>query len=127
MQNFTLYNIIFTTTLNDLENNHFKNIFREKEKLLVTSMFSFSHNIFFHSQKQISIFQSHSFCHMLSIWTSLKICQVANSEHPNKKIDFSNALFTHSLIRYFETVPISKKLQMTTEMWLLKAFKKQIP
>ena len=33
---------------------------------------------------------------------------------------------THSLIHHFETVPNSKKLQMTTEMWLMKAFKKQI-
>ena len=27
---------------------------------------------------------------------------------------------THSLINHFETVPNSKKLQTTTEMWLLK-------
>ena len=30
---------------------------------------------------------------------------------------------THSLINHFETVPNSKKLQTTTEMWLLKGFK----
>ena len=30
---------------------------------------------------------------------------------------------TQSLKRHFETVPNSKKLQMTTEMWLLKDFK----
>ena len=29
---------------------------------------------------------------------------------------------THSLILHFETVPNSKKLQTTTEMWLLKDF-----
>ena len=34
---------------------------------------------------------------------------------------------THSLIHHFETVPNSKKLQTTTEMWLLKDFKIQIP
>ena len=34
---------------------------------------------------------------------------------------------THSLIHHFETVPNSKKLQTTTEMWLLKDFKVQIP
>ena len=28
----------------------------------------------------------------------------------------------HSLIHHFETVPNSKKLQMTSEMWLLKGF-----
>ena len=30
---------------------------------------------------------------------------------------------THSLINHFETVPNSKKLQMKTEIWLLKDFK----
>ena len=34
---------------------------------------------------------------------------------------------THSLIHQFKTVPNSKKLQTTTEMWLLKDFKKPIP
>ena len=29
---------------------------------------------------------------------------------------------THSLINHFESVPNSKKQQMTTEMWLLKDF-----
>ena len=33
---------------------------------------------------------------------------------------------THSLIHHFETVPNSKKLQMTIEMWLLNDFKIQI-
>ena len=33
---------------------------------------------------------------------------------------------THSLIQHFETVPNSKKLQTTTEMWLLKDSKIQI-
>ena len=31
-----------------------------------------------------------------------------------------NLQFTHSLIYHFETVPNSKKLQTTPEMWLLK-------
>ena len=30
---------------------------------------------------------------------------------------------THSLVVHFETVPNSKKLQTTTEMWLLMDFK----
>ena len=34
-----------------------------------------------------------------------------------------SGLLTHSLIHNFETVPNSKKLQTTTEMWLLKDFK----
>ena len=33
---------------------------------------------------------------------------------------------THSLIHHFEVIPNSKKLQTTTEMWLLKDFKIQI-
>ena len=33
---------------------------------------------------------------------------------------------THSLIHHFETAPDSKKLQTTTEMWLLNAFMMQI-
>ena len=35
-------------------------------------------------------------------------------------------LLTHSLIHHLETVQNSKKLQTTTEMWLLKDFKIQI-
>ena len=37
------------------------------------------------------------------------------------------AVFTHSLIHCFETIPNSKKLQTKTEMWLLKGFKIQFP
>ena len=33
------------------------------------------------------------------------------------------AILKLSLIHHFETVPNSKKLQTTTEMWLLKDFK----
>ena len=33
---------------------------------------------------------------------------------------------THSLIHHFETIPDSKKMQVTTEMWLLKDFNIQI-
>ena len=36
-------------------------------------------------------------------------------------------VLTHSLIHHFETVPNSKKLQTTTELWLLKDIKIQIP
>ena len=32
----------------------------------------------------------------------------------------------HSLLHHFETVPNSKKMQTTTEMWLLKDFKMKI-
>ena len=41
--------------------------------MLVTSIFSFSHNVFYPSQKQISHIHSRLFCrlYMLSIWTSI--------------------------------------------------------
>ena len=54
----------------------------KKEKMLVTSIFSFSHNVFKGFYIQISIFQSHLFCRLqvLSIWTSLKICRLVKSE-----------------------------------------------
>ena len=50
----------------------------EKEKMLVTSIFSFSHNVFYPFPKRISVFKSNPFCRlqMLSIWTSLKICRL---------------------------------------------------
>ena len=37
-----------------------------------------------------------------------------------------SANLTYPLFHHFETVPNSKKLQMTTEMWLLKDFKIKI-
>ena len=39
---------------------------------------------------------------------------------------FLAELLTRSLLHHFETVQNSKKLQTTTEMWLLKDFKIQI-
>ena len=39
----------------------------------------------------------------------------------------SHQHLTHALIHNFETVPNSKKLQTTIEMWLLKDFKIQFP
>ena len=48
----------------------------EKEKVLVTSIFSFSHNIFYPFQNQFQHFIHVLFCglQMFSIWTSLKFC-----------------------------------------------------
>ena len=44
--------------------------------MLVTSIFSFSHNVFYPSQNKFPVFQTHLFwgLQMLSIWTSLKMC-----------------------------------------------------
>ena len=70
----------------------------EKEKMLVTSIFSFTHNIFtmlFPQGGQKS-----------SLWDA----------------GLNTTPLIHSLIRYFETVSNSRKLQMTTGMWLLKDF-----
>ena len=41
-------------------------------------------------------------------------------------IELLSRLLTHFLIHNFEAVQNSKKLQMTTEMWLLKDFKIKI-
>ena len=43
--------------------------------MLVTSIFSFSHNVFYPIQKRISILMLHKFwcLQMLSIWTGVKI------------------------------------------------------
>ena len=40
-----------------------------------------------------------------------------------KKVGFFYLGWNYTLIPHFETVPNSKKLQMITEMWLLKHFK----
>ena len=39
----------------------------EKEKMLVTSIFSFSRNVFYPSQKEISVFKVHLFCCLLML------------------------------------------------------------
>ena len=45
--------------------------------------------------------------------------------HPQRQMFSSMVLksLTHSLVHHFETVPNSKKLQTTTEVWLLRDFK----
>ena len=47
------------------------------------------------------------------------------SQRPAQLSKLSWSLLTYSLVHHFETVPNSKKLQMTTEIWLLKDFKIQ--
>ena len=51
---------------------------------------------------------------------------IKNHKITEKKKVFDGIPLTHSLIHHFETVPNSMKLQTTTEMWLLKDFKKKI-
>ena len=39
-----------------------------------------------------------------------------------KEYNYNKITFTPSLKHHFETVPNSKKLQTTTEMWLVRDF-----
>ena len=54
------YNPVFK----ELEKKVFLKTLREKEKMHVTSFFSFSHIVYYLSQIQIPIIQSHSFHHL---------------------------------------------------------------
>ena len=76
----------------------------------------------------------------VSIWISLKFCGLngltgyqtscgfhqpgkESSRKHCRKIQSEKMLLTHSLIHHFETIQNTRKLQTTTEMWLLKDFK----
>ena len=52
--NLTLYHTI--PTFNDLEEETFGKHCGEKEKMLVTSIFFFSHNVFYHPQHKFQLF-----------------------------------------------------------------------
>ena len=129
----------------------------EKEKLLVTSNFSFSHRVFkrlvMQTRKNQGLFgkgltayvSTHiilnfhcvlhegSFCLFLGYQRQLiyqrrdgSFSTFGNADEEGS-VWYKNILFvTHSLIHHFETIPNSKTLQTTTEMWLLKDFKIQI-
>ena len=78
---FTLYHTI--PTFNDPEKEKKMTTLWEKEKMLVTSIFSFSHKVFYWSKKKKkSVFKLHLFCHlqMLSLWTRLKICRLEKGQ-----------------------------------------------
>ena len=79
--------------------------------MMVTSLSSFSHNVF-NSFKT----KSNSFIDIVKFFSanSVKLRQA-------KKFAFGEEL-TYSQIHGFETIPNSKKLQTTTEMWLLNDF-----
>ena len=59
---------------------------------------------------------------MVTIIFSLSQCAIKSTFF--QVINSRDYILTHSLIYNFETAPNSKKLQTTTEMWLLKDFKK---
>ena len=56
--------------------------------------------------------------------TSEHVCALVSL--PILYLHQTSSELTRSLIHMFETVPISKELRTTTEMWLLKDFKIQI-
>ena len=93
-------------------------------------------------QAEAISFEPHLICRllMLSIWTCIKFCRMLKI-FKDSEISLSvivaesgcesvnmlpNTTVIKSLIHHFETVPYSKKLQTTTEMWLLNYFKIQI-
>ena len=51
---------------------------RETEKMLVTSIFSFSHNVFYSVSVQTSSFELHLFCclQMLSVWSEILLSDI---------------------------------------------------
>ena len=74
----TLYHTI--PTFNDPIKNLLKTLMK-KEKMLVTSIFSFFHNVFFTFLLQTSIFESQLFCCLqgLSIWISQTFSSLVKS------------------------------------------------
>ena len=56
----------------------------EKEKMLVTSIFFFCHNVFYPSQNKFCFFQSWLFCRlqMFSIWTKFKVLSFGKELKP---------------------------------------------
>ena len=76
--------LLFTTqspTFNDLETRSLLKTLWKKEKMLVTSIFSFPHNVFYLSQSKFQ-FLSHNYfvvCKKLSIQTSLNFCCLVKS------------------------------------------------
>ena len=55
----TLYHTILT--FNNIEKEEFRKTLLEKEKMLVTSIFSFSQNVFYPSLNKFQFFHSHFF------------------------------------------------------------------
>ena len=88
--------------------------------MLVTSIFSFStmfSKAFFH---RVVISQD---CGVKSYFVdSIAQGQTTYSKQSNFWFTLSTFLLTHSLKYHSETVPNSKNLQKTTEMWLLRDF-----
>ena len=77
--NLTLCHTI--PTFNKPEEEAFLKTFSEKEKMLVTNIFSFSQNVFYPSQNKFQ-YLINIFCclQMLSIWTSLVFCRLVKSQ-----------------------------------------------
>ena len=55
------------------------------------------------------------------------MCSQCCNQRNGKDLNLSSASeLSHSLIHHFETVPNSKKLQTTTEMWLLRILRNRL-
>ena len=75
----TLYHSI--PTFDDPRKRSLLKSWWEKEKMLVTSIFSFAHNVFYPFHEEFPFLTPNFFCRlqMLTIWTSLKICRLVKS------------------------------------------------
>ena len=87
-----------------------------KEKMLVTSILSFSPNVY-HPMWSENVFNLDK-SDIMSFAEELKLYSCGEG--------LIIVTITRSLIHHFETVRNSKMMQTTTEMWLLKDFKIQI-
>ena len=99
----------------------------EKEKLLVTSNFSFSHSVFkrlaLQTRKNQGLFgkgfrmfgEYERNVVRYGWWVQTRVDYYGRNVHVF-------VVWTHSLIHHFENVPNSRELQTTTEMLLWKGF-----
>ena len=78
-KSFSLTHSHTNLTFNDLEKDAFQKTLWKEEKMLVTSIFSFSHNVFNPFQNKFHFSQLFCYLQMLSIWTSLKFCRLVKS------------------------------------------------
>ena len=70
----------------------------EKEKMLVTGIFSFSHNVFLPFPKQISFFQSHLFCRLQI--NAFNLDQSKMLSFGKESIDICNEQISHPCLFY---------------------------
>ena len=69
-------------TFNDPEKKSIFKTLLEKEKILITNLFSFSHNVF-------HPFKIKSICHLQMFWTILKFCHLIKPAQADHSRNFS--------------------------------------